>query len=596
MQRPEPLLPITEHLGTDTFFPALISHLQHTCPSLPIEPVIVQSILLCLIAGKHLILRTTEDDLGLVGRLAVKTLSTIFGRTTHKLRVKKSQNTNPNAFLRTLFLPSANHGGSSSIYNSQDESSTITGHRKTKRRRKRVTSRSRSRNAPFRSTQRSVSSPNVTQVKPSSFISSSDDPFHGSRPISNPFSSTSSKSFSLASPTFTHSHSDPTPLRIRDLTNPQLPDALVIQGLENASFLAQNALSTLLLERRLILEGDDSIESPDSSNILDEPDIEGTWPLPDDFILVYVCTLDEWERPLIHRTLLDRFAMSATVKLDSSIHAAATALFRPLSFRNSPILSPAPLSPASSHTPTSSPPYFSQPLPNRTWSPGLQAAVNNSAPLINAQFIKILRLTHAKVHFPPTLQLYLADLMSAARHHPQLEGRLLTAIAMKDAIDLTRACRVLAGDPTGMELIQDVLAEEDEDVPLHFGPNSDTTATALADVANENSVTILHPSPFENGSLNAATEDEAGEDESTIIPILDVSQADIGRIIPRVVSHRVRVRDGPEDEILASAMFGAALQLSEEHGTSRGRQVERKERSPRCTTVKDILISILSEV
>ncbi|EEB99601.1 hypothetical protein MPER_00688 [Moniliophthora perniciosa FA553] len=146
-----------------------------------------------------------------------------------------------------------------------------------------------------------------------------------------------------------------------------------------------------------------------------------------------------------------------------------------------------------------------------------------------------------------------------------------------------------------MELIQDALAEEGEDVPLQLGPNGDAT-TALVDVANGNNVTILHSSPFDNGGSNVATEDEAGEDEGIIIPILDVSQADIGRIIPRVVSHRVRVRDGPEDEVLASAMFGAALRLPEEYGTSRGTQVERKGRSLRCTTVKDTLIMILSEV
>ncbi|KAK7045613.1 hypothetical protein VNI00_007446 [Paramarasmius palmivorus] len=605
---PEPFSQITDHLGTSTFFPALVKHIQNASPSLPIEPVILQSILLCLVAGdKHLILRTAEDDVGLVSRLAVKTLSTIFGRVTHRLRVKRTSEShysvNPNAFLRTLFLP-ANNAASSSIYNSQDESSTLAG-KKSKKRSKRITSRSRSRNASSRNrnAHRSVSYPNdLPQIKPSPSITPSDpfgdhhSPHSPPQRTSNPF--TIGKS-SFPSPMFIHSHSDPTPLRLRDLVNPQLPNALVISGLENASHLSQSALTSVLIERRVILEGSETGEASDSrrnSHLLDEPlfeEADGVWPLPDDFIVIYVCPLDEWERPPIQKSLLDRFAMSATVNLDPSVRAAATVIFRPLSFRNSPVLSPVPLSPASSYTPTSSPPYFSQPLPSRTWSPGLQAAINNAAPLLNTQFIKLLQLVYSRVHFAPTLNLYLADLMSAVRHHPQLEGRLLTANAMKDAIDLTRACRVLSGDPTGMELIQDLLADQIEDLDLQSRPNGDAATSALEDIGNGN-VTILNPAPFVSGG---GAEEDAGEDEHIPIPILEVSQADIGRIIPRVVSHRIRVRNGPQEEVLASAMFGATLPTSEEYSNLvRGRQTDRKGKGLRCTTVKDVLISILSEV
>ena len=59
-------------LGTPAFFPALVIYIRSlsNSPSLPLDQVIVKSILLCLIAGdKHLILRTPEEDIGLVVKL-----------------------------------------------------------------------------------------------------------------------------------------------------------------------------------------------------------------------------------------------------------------------------------------------------------------------------------------------------------------------------------------------------------------------------------------------------------------------------------------------------------------------------------------------
>ena len=64
----------THLIGTQAFLPALLSHIRNVAApaSLPLDHVIFQSILLCLIAGdNHLILRTPEEDVGLVVRLAV---------------------------------------------------------------------------------------------------------------------------------------------------------------------------------------------------------------------------------------------------------------------------------------------------------------------------------------------------------------------------------------------------------------------------------------------------------------------------------------------------------------------------------------------
>ena len=65
--------------GTAAYFPSILSRIREACPDLPLEPVIVQSILLCLVAGdddatpqiashgsRNLILRTREEDVGLV--------------------------------------------------------------------------------------------------------------------------------------------------------------------------------------------------------------------------------------------------------------------------------------------------------------------------------------------------------------------------------------------------------------------------------------------------------------------------------------------------------------------------------------------------
>ncbi|EDR11978.1 uncharacterized protein LACBIDRAFT_314003 [Laccaria bicolor S238N-H82] len=69
-------------IGTPAFFPAVLSHIRShvTSASVPLDSVIFQSILLCIVAGdKHLILRTPEEDIGLVVKLAVWVSCFIFG-------------------------------------------------------------------------------------------------------------------------------------------------------------------------------------------------------------------------------------------------------------------------------------------------------------------------------------------------------------------------------------------------------------------------------------------------------------------------------------------------------------------------------------
>lgn len=133
---------------------------------------------------------------------------------------------------------------------------------------------------------------------------------------------------------------------------------------------------------------------------------------------------------------------------------------------------------------------------------------------------------------------------------------------MKDAEDLSRASRVIGGDLTGMELLRDANTDQ------------------IMETAGSGSLTIsvdeLHPSGLEGKA-----------DIWEVASQLEMSEADVARIFPRVVTHRLRVRDGPQDEILGSAVFGAVHDPLEDENS----QI-RRERS----TIKDILVRILSDV
>ena len=66
--------------GDPTFAPALFSLVRDAAPlNAPVDPVIIQAVLLCLIAGnKHLILRTAPEDVSIAAKAAVAVSPTIF--------------------------------------------------------------------------------------------------------------------------------------------------------------------------------------------------------------------------------------------------------------------------------------------------------------------------------------------------------------------------------------------------------------------------------------------------------------------------------------------------------------------------------------
>ena len=65
--------------GTPPFFPAVLASIRAAAPNLPLDPVLLQALLLSFLARQNLILRTREEDIGSVSKLAasVRALPTL---------------------------------------------------------------------------------------------------------------------------------------------------------------------------------------------------------------------------------------------------------------------------------------------------------------------------------------------------------------------------------------------------------------------------------------------------------------------------------------------------------------------------------------
>ena len=100
-----------------------------------------------------------------------------------------------------------------------------------------------------------------------------------------------------------------------------LPQALVISGLETVSEDVQLALWKVISEKQLVLNGTQNLSNqnpqsptsrsrtpklePRNLDVNGQSVAEGTWPLPEDFMLVYVCSIgDGTERPNVQKTLV----------------------------------------------------------------------------------------------------------------------------------------------------------------------------------------------------------------------------------------------------------------------------------------------------
>ncbi|EKM49323.1 uncharacterized protein PHACADRAFT_265684, partial [Phanerochaete carnosa HHB-10118-sp] len=149
----------------------------------------------------------------------------------------------------------------------------------------------------------------------------------------------------------------------------------------------------------------------------------------------------------------------------------------------------------------------------------------------------------------PSLNIYFADLLSAAWHHPLLDGRLLTLRAHCDATALMRTYRVLCGCSPGTELIASVAAAPSEDT----SENDDELRTSHANVHFEDAWlgAEIHAGRRKMGSVRSvevhvkgpdvdARADHASPGRAHDGPpraahggVWDVSEIDAERVFPR---------------------------------------------------------------
>ena len=213
----------------------------------------------------------------------------------------------------------------------------------------------------------------------------------------------------------------------------------------------------------------------------------------------------------------------------------------------------------------------------------MQAPPISISPIISPSVISHLR--SLPVHAGPSLSLYVDELFTAARHHHELDGTLLTSRAHRDAQSLIQVQRLLSGDSTSTELIRsyeagDKIGEESSD---EFIDPENVLSDPEQPHKHDNWHTkerAMTNTPPENGPGSVGYTSNLA---SQLTPqMMDVSEVDVARILPRVLTHRLRVRDGPDHEIFSSAVFPAALAGSD--------KVESHRR-----TVKEILVQIIGE-
>ncbi|KAG9126647.1 hypothetical protein FRC07_002619 [Ceratobasidium sp. 392] len=225
---------------------------------------------------------------------------------------------------------------------------------------------------------------------------------------------------------------------------PRVPRALVVSHLEVASRAVQQALVDTLRTRFITIDNDADENTEISIGT-------GRWGLPADFLLVYVHAggRDDRERSPIIKPLIDLFGYSLTVVLSEQY----------------------PSNLGSQH-------HLSHP------------------PALTQEVTKRMIEVASAIQLPLPLQIYMSSLMSAARHHHQLDGTFLTLRAQRDFEILLKASSVV------------------------------TRVFPLAQ-------------PYETGTELAP------------------SAVDAAKLFMRVVTHRLRVRNGPQDELLSPLLWEA---------------------------------------
>ncbi|KAH8119364.1 hypothetical protein DFH11DRAFT_1781874 [Phellopilus nigrolimitatus] len=426
-----------ESSHTPSYYRTILARAYAVNPILVADEALFQALLLVLIAKqKHLIVRTAEEDVQRVLKQVVAILHTLFNLSVVKVKLRQSDKLLPDDFLRLLFLE--NSLGLTSRTSSRRTLSGAGNHANLFKR---------------SSSYPTTTSANIAAVDESYNYFQSNGLDSGLRPPIHSVMYRERQGLMRA-------QTDPMPpiqhdedARRYETGSKLLPQVLAVSGIEHTSEHVQCALWTAMSERWISLSHNH--QRHDAKSHLSE----GGWPLPDDFFVVYVCPTGEGhERPAIHKSLIDRFAMSVEV------YPSVENVF-------------------DNRLPSS--------LPKDT-------DVALSKPILSALEVADLRLLASPAHtfINDKLDLYLSDLISAARHHPHLDGMLLTVRCRAETVQLLRAWRVLFG--------------------------------------------------------------AAPDGEGHLFLTLDVTEEDVWKVFVRAVQHRLRVLDGPRHEILSSLIFRAA--------------------------------------
>lgn len=264
----------------------------------------------------------------------------------------------------------------------------------------------------------------------------------------------------------------------------QFPHAVVVHGLETASKAVQETLWDMLRTRSVVLDREGA---PDEKGVVSN--------MPDGFILIYVCPLgDGISNPPILKALLDRFSFNASIVIPPSPNSSA-------------ILGSVTLEPTRS------------PLLRRTT-------------VLSREYIEYLGHLAHDTPMSPSISMYISNLLSAIRYHPQLNASNITSRCAQDLTEFTKTVFVLTGSSMALQGTKDGDIEEEDE-------------------------TIKRRPPM--------------------------TPDDVKRVVRHVVGHRVSVREGVHEELLGSVVV-SAIQRS-----------QSTEREPR-RTIREVLSEAIAAV
>ncbi|KAG8788582.1 hypothetical protein FRB91_007492 [Serendipita sp. 411] len=500
--------------GSASFVSELSSQVESQLnSSVPYDENVFKWILYCLVTGdKHLILRTKTRDCPTVVRIAKSVLYTVFGMNTVTLKLteKSTNDSLMQAMFPSLFqvlqgnisptsslpptaaavqplssIPPSSYDRRGRIAQTAHLMMTPSGARSSSYVRSHTQMSLQDRLSHVADTLLPPA-PGKARLSTAATVTGFTDDDHGSirgvRPISGRvFLHGDHDAASVIALTATHHLVQPS---FSQNSAFQFPQACIVHGLETAPKHVQETLWDILRTRSCSFNREGDEEHGLVAN------------MPEGFILVYVCPLgDGSSNPPLMKALLDRFSFNASVII--------------------------PPSPNSSQ-------IFDPPR-----SPLLRRNL-----LLTREYIEQLHELVQSAHINHTVSMYISNVLSSIRFHPQLDASNVTTRCARDVSEFTKTVFVLSGATTR--------------------PKEDVTGIV---------------------ELHADNQEDMPEGQRAAL----MTTEDVKRIIRNVVGHRITVREGVHEELLGSLVC-TAVQKS-----------QMKARAP-TRTIRDIMNEAIAAV